>query len=119
MMDICNHDIGLAFEMHIKMALANEVPRAAIKEVIFFHSATEAGYPSALAALVRFKEISNTLKLNDTEESEPQVQQAETQLNSPEESLDPRLDKVWKAGVMQQWSRPTLTEQERTALRGT
>jgi alkylhydroperoxidase/carboxymuconolactone decarboxylase family protein YurZ len=41
MMDMCRRDFGSAFEMHVNMAVANDVSSIAIKEVIY-HATTEA-----------------------------------------------------------------------------
>ncbi|MBV9635551.1 MAG: carboxymuconolactone decarboxylase family protein [Methylobacteriaceae bacterium] len=114
--DICDHNLGLAFEMHFSMARANDVPLMAIKEVIF-HAAPEAGYTNALPALVRFKELCKAHHLEEDIE-EPAAQKSAVGSIPAEDlkRLDPRFEEAWRTGVTQQWLRPNLTLQERAIL---
>ncbi|MBV8523950.1 MAG: hypothetical protein JOY71_17815, partial [Acetobacteraceae bacterium] len=114
--DICDHNFGLPFEMHFSMALANDVPLMAIKEVIF-HAAPEAGYTNALTALVRFKELCKARHLAETADDPAAHTPAVDRV--PVEALrqlDPRFEEAWRTGVTQQWIRPNLTLQERAIL---
>ena len=117
-MDICDHNLGLAFQMHVEMALANSVPLSAIKEVIF-HAALEAGYTNVLQALVRFHEIRAGLKdvsvdaiVND-EAADFKVDRSD---QARMDGLDPAFAELWRARMAEQWSRPHLSKKERAYL---
>ncbi len=118
MMDICDHNLGLAFQMHVEMALANSVPLSAIKEVIF-QAALEAGYTNALQALVRFHEIRAELKDASVDAI---VNDGATDFGVDEpggarmEALDPAFAALWRTRMAEQWSRPHLSHKERAYL---
>jgi alkylhydroperoxidase/carboxymuconolactone decarboxylase family protein YurZ len=114
--DICAGNFGLAFEMHVNMALANEVPTTAIKEAIY-HSAPDAGYAMALQAIVRFKEIGEKINKPEVDDNQTASDQDSGQVLSKLPShLDARFENAWKNGVGQQWTRPQLRPQERAIL---
>jgi 4-carboxymuconolactone decarboxylase len=71
MYDICIRGLALPFQMHVEMALANDVPLADLHEAILF-SAADAGHSTALGALVRFKEICSALKHDFPQSAEDQ-----------------------------------------------
>ena len=117
--DICDHNLELAFEMHIEMAVANDVPLRAIREVIF-EAAPHAGYSNALQALIRFKQV---VKAKNYGEVEGAGTANEDVNDDPSVSILERLDalapgfgKTWTVAVGQQWKRPNLSVKERTLL---
>jgi 4-carboxymuconolactone decarboxylase len=117
MADICDHNFGLAFEMHMEMALANDVPLVDIREVIF-HAAPETGYTNVLQALIRFKEVINQ-KQQQLEDVGPEPDHAVPRDSSLGERLDdlaPGFGATWATGVEQQWKRPHLSIKERALL---
>ncbi len=118
MADICDHNVGLAFEMHIDMALANDVPLVDIREVIF-HAAPEAGYTNALQALVRFKEVVKEKQLQEFKDDEAATGGGipnDPKLHERLESLAHGFGETWAVAVEQQWQRCHLSIKERALL---
>ena len=120
MADVCDHNLGLAFEMHIEMALANDVPLRDIREVIF-HAAPEAGYSNALQALIRFKQVAkerNYGKEEDDgkEDHDLSNRASDPGLNNKLDALAEGFSETWSVAVGQQWERPNLSMRERALL---
>lgn len=115
--DICDRNTGLAFEMHIAMALANDVPLADIREVIL-HAAPEAGYSNALQALIRFKQIAKEKGYGEVEveNEEPNETVQDSTVKDRLDSLASGFAQTWCVAVGQQWQRPQLNIRERCLL---
>jgi alkylhydroperoxidase/carboxymuconolactone decarboxylase family protein YurZ len=124
--DVCYGNFGAALEMHMKMALSNDVPLAAVKEVIL-HAALHAGYGNTLEALGRFKEIAESLEKSQGDRSLEKdkkqrkkpgngKREEEIKLPRPQTVPEPPFREAWNAGVLQQWYRPELAPKERGML---
>lgn len=116
MYDICMHDFGLPFEMHIEMALANEVPLADLHQAIVF-SAADAGHSTTLGALVKFKEICGKLNLDfPTGRAEAVSSRVDYFGGLPPTEIDKDLAQMWCAPMARFWSCSGLSAKERAYL---
>jgi alkylhydroperoxidase/carboxymuconolactone decarboxylase family protein YurZ len=117
--DVCDHNVGLAFEMHIEMALANDVPLVDIREVIF-HAAPEAGYTNSLQALIRFKQVVKEKQQTDPDLAEHGEWRDDrvsvAAIRNRLDDLASGFGDTWTAAVVQQWRRPNLSTRERCLL---
>jgi alkylhydroperoxidase/carboxymuconolactone decarboxylase family protein YurZ len=117
MFDICIRDFGLPFEMHIQMALANDVPLADIHELILF-AAADAGHPTTFGSLKRFKEVCSELELDlptrvDVQAAPVAVRYFEG-LQAP--PLETDLLQLWARPMVRFWEDGTLGAKERAYL---
>lgn len=116
MYDICLRDFGLPFEMHVQMALANDVPLADVHQAILF-SAVDAGHPTTLGALARFKEICGKLSLEvPRESSETTSSSIDYFCDLPPLALDKDLAEMWRTPMAGFWSGGGLSAKERSYL---
>jgi alkylhydroperoxidase/carboxymuconolactone decarboxylase family protein YurZ len=107
---------GLPFQMHVEMALANDVPLADLHEAILF-SAADAGHSTALGALARFKEICGALKLDFPQSAEDQaVSSIDYFEGLPPLPLDSGLVEKWRPSMTRFWRIDHLSLKERAYL---
>ena len=112
--DICVRDLGMPFEMHIQMALANDVPLSDVREAIL-HSAIEAGHTGTLAALSRFKEV--CAKIGKSVPIDATVPEAHSfDYFAGSVTLDRDLMHQWHSIMPKYWSRPGLDGKERAYI---
>ena len=113
--DVCVRDLGLPFEMHIQMALANDVPLSDVREAIL-HSAIEAGHTGTLVALSRFKEICAKIgKSIPTDETIPDGAHRFDYF-AESASIDSHFVHQWQSIMAEHWSRPGLNLKERAYI---
>ncbi len=121
--DICNQTLGLPFQMHVDVALANGASRRQVKEVLL-HVAPDAGYPKCLQALLQ---LHGAYAAFDDQGRYPET--GEASLADPVDRfiLDPKLvaalramDEQYGDFVAAQativWNRPGLSGRERAYL---
>jgi alkylhydroperoxidase/carboxymuconolactone decarboxylase family protein YurZ len=115
--DLCMRDLGLPFEMHIGMALANGVPLRDVREAIL-QSAIEAGHTATLAALQRFKEVCGKIG-----QSLPRDGQGAGDgpafdyfADAAANGIDARLAQMWRVFMPAHWSRAGLSVKERAYI---
>ena len=119
--DICEMNLGLSFEMHIMMALANDVTTLEIKEVLY-HLAPETGYPKVLQAIVRMKEVAKNRDLPPLPEDDGATARRSERFSVPIEVLgklcdaDEDFEQLFQEQVEERWNRPALSPKERAYI---
>lgn len=113
--DVCMRDLDLPFQMHVQMALANDVPIWDIREAIL-QSAVEGGHTGALMALRSFK-----VMCADIGQPLPQDEDAssfDSQVGYFEKTggMDVALLKMWSPLMPTYWSRAGLSLKERAFI---
>jgi 4-carboxymuconolactone decarboxylase len=112
--DVCVRDLGLPFEMHIQMALANDVSLSAVREAIL-HSAIEAGHTGTLVALSQFKGV--CAKIGKSVPTDPTVPEAHSfDYFAGSVTWDGDLMRQWHSIMPEYWSRPDLNGKERAYI---
>jgi alkylhydroperoxidase/carboxymuconolactone decarboxylase family protein YurZ len=110
--DICVRDLGLPFEMHVRMALANDVPLSHVREAIL-QSAIEAGHTGALVALTRFKEVCGEIGESVPPNGSGPDGNHSFDYFAEAERIDGDLLQQWRAIMPAHWSQPGLDVKER------
>lgn len=116
--DLCSHNLGMAFETHVRMAMANGVPLGDVRESVR-HLAPYAGYPTAAEALFRLASIEEPAAGPGTVAgtaanpmTRPAVELPASTLAELTE-LDPAFAEFYKYQFDDRWSRGALTLRER------
>lgn len=112
--DVCVRDLGLPLQMHMEMALANDVPIQDVREVIL-QSAIEAGHTGTLMALARFNEICSALSKSvpRTSTGAGSEDQFDYFSRPSTDELDRELSRMWSDIIPVHWSRGGLSRKER------
>lgn len=119
--DVCAQTLGLPFQMHVDVALANGADRDAVKEVLI-HLAPEAGYVKSLEALVRLRAVYAAFDEQDRYRSRSAAPRAEEASIAPASvskaiaTLDPSYGDFVAGQMRAIWDRPGLTNKERAYL---
>lgn len=101
--------------MHVRLAVANQVPLSDVRETIL-QSAIEAGYPAALSALGKFKEICVTLDAGDVAGEKDTSARPSFEYFPDTFFHDRKLAIMWKSIMASHWSRPSLNVRERAFI---
>jgi alkylhydroperoxidase/carboxymuconolactone decarboxylase family protein YurZ len=111
--DVCLRDLGLPFQMHVQMAMANDVPLGHIREVLL-QAAIEAGHTGALLALQRFKELCR--EFGETYPSDAAGASSDMHFDYFDASSvfgNAELKHIWRTLMPPYWSRGGLSLKER------
>ncbi len=115
--DVCTRDLDLPFQMHVQMAIANDVPIGDIHEAIV-QSAIEGGHTGALMALRSFKilcaDISQPLPQDEDASSSNGSEFNYFQNSSG--NMDVAFLNMWKPLMPTYWSRAGLSLKERVFI---
>jgi 4-carboxymuconolactone decarboxylase len=113
--DLCNRNLQMPIEAHVRVGLLNGVTFAAVREIIR-HLAPYVGYPTAAQALMRVAEIEKA----DPPKAPQDAPVAETApVKLPDaiatelDALDPHFATFYRQQFEQRWARPTVNTRER------
>lgn len=110
--DVCNGHLGLPFELHITVARETGVSWAAVREVLQ-HLAPYAGYPAAVEAFARLRDIQG--QQCDPDEAATAHIDTTRRLPRPVE-VDREFERWAASQDADRWSRPLLAHRERALL---
>lgn len=113
--DLCNRNLQMPLETHIRVGLLNGVPLSSVREAIR-HLAPYVGYPTAAEALMRVKQVEGSEPPTAAE----MVEAATTaEVKLPDQvaeridAVDPHFATWYREQFEQRWSRPGLSTRER------
>ncbi len=116
--DLCRGRLGLPFAMHVNMALKSGAKPAELKEVIL-HAAPDAGFTSALSAMLRLKLLTWRRGLRERRRGAAQTAAAGAApdiLALLPPTTDPALAEQFRRAILPIWLRPGLELEDRVLV---